>query len=116
MSGGPFAGAGEVKRRRREPVIDCPPNSWTFPPYSVSGKCNVCGLEGCAGSVTGVHCTVNDEHELKHGSWGEGGQVEADLKVKKPTAPLKDTTQNRIGSPDITLRNYTAWCKIFPCA
>jgi len=47
---------------------------------------------------------------------GEGGQVEADLKVKKPTAPLKDTKQNRIGSPDITLRNYTAWCKIFPCA
>lgn len=51
----------------------CPPNSWTFPPYSVSGKCNVCGLEGCAGSVTGVHCTVNDEHELKHGCWGGGG-------------------------------------------
>ena len=42
--------------------------------------------------------------------------MEADLKVKKPTAPLKDTKQNRIGSPDLTLPSYTAWCKIFPCA
>jgi hypothetical protein len=39
--------------------------------------------------------------------------VEADLKVKKPTAPLKDAKQNLIGSPHITLRNYTVWCKVF---
>lgn len=50
-----------------------PPNSWTFSPYSASGKYNVCDLEGCAGSVTGVYCTLNDERELKHGCDGGGG-------------------------------------------
>ena len=40
--------------------------------------------------------------------------MEADLKVKKPTAPLKDTKQNRIGSPDLTLRNKTRGAKFLP--
>lgn len=40
--------------------------------------------------------------------------MEADLKVKKPTAPLKDTKQNLIGSPDITLPNNNARCKVCP--
>lgn len=40
--------------------------------------------------------------------------MEADLKVKKPTAPLKDTKQNLIGSPDITLPNNNARWKVCP--
>jgi hypothetical protein len=77
-------------------------NSWTFSPFSVAGNYNVYNLRGGGGSVTGAHCALSGEQQLRHGR--EASQ-------DGPQSEANGPSEGHKTKPFTIYNNISAWCK-----